>query len=65
MNADRKAVSVLSLLDMSAAFNTLVLDLPAAFDTSDHDILLKDSTFRITGQALKWFPHICLIDIKV
>ena len=55
MNADRKAVSVLSLLDMSAAFNTLVLDLPAAFDTLDHDILLKDSTFGITGQALKWF----------
>ena len=45
-NADNGNVSILSLLDMSAAF-----------DTIDHKILLKrlETTFGIEGVALNWF----------
>ena len=45
-NADNGKVSILSLLDLSAAF-----------DTIDHKILLKrlETTFGIEGVALNWF----------
>jgi hypothetical protein len=45
-NADSKEVSILALLDLSAAFDTL-----------DHTILLKrlHTTFGISGAALSWF----------
>ena len=44
--ADAKNVSLLALLDMSAAF-----------DTIDHKILIDrlSKTFGITGSALNWF----------
>jgi hypothetical protein len=45
-NGDKKLVSFLGLLDLSAAFDTL-----------DHKILLRrlQVTFGITGSALRWF----------
>ena len=45
-NADDRLVSVLALLDLSAAFDTL-----------DHPILLQrlETTFGISGSVLHWF----------
>ena len=44
--SDQKLVSILALLDLSAAFDTL-----------DHAVLLRrlESTFGILGLALSWF----------
>ena len=48
----------------------VVMDLSAAFDTADREILLDvlSSQYGIEGKALKWFdtylrPHFCQVDI--
>ena len=47
----------LSALDKGSVAVLLMLDLSAAFDTIDHNILLQqfESMFGITGDALAWF----------
>ena len=47
----------LSALDAGSSAILLMLDLSAAFDTIDHDILLSRlcNVYGITGNALDWF----------
>ena len=48
---------ILSALDAGSSAILLMLDLSAAFDTIDHDILLSRlcNVCGITGNALDWF----------
>ena len=48
---------ILSALDAGSSAILLMLDLSAAFDTIDHDILLARlcNDYGITGNALEWF----------
>ena len=48
---------ILSALDTGSSAILLMLDLSAAFDTIDHDILLSRlcNVYGITGNALDWF----------
>ena len=48
---------ILSALDAGSSAVLLMLDLSAAFDTKDHDILLSRlcNVYGITGDALDWF----------
>ena len=48
---------ILSALDAGSSAIVLMLDLSAAFDTIDHDILLSRlcNVYDITGNALDWF----------
>ena len=48
---------ILSALDAGSSAILLMLDLSAAFDTIDHDILLSQlcNVYGITGNALDWF----------
>jgi len=48
---------ILTSLDEGQSCLLILLDLSAAFDTLDHDIMIKrlSSAFGITGSALNWF----------
>ena len=48
---------ILSALDAGSSAILLMLDLSAAFDTIDHDIMLSRlcNVYGITGDALDWF----------
>ena len=48
---------ILSALDADSSAILLMLNLPAAFDTIDHDILLSRlcNVYGITDNALDWF----------
>ena len=48
---------ILSAVDCGSVFVLVMLDLTAAFDTTDHSILLSRLTDRlgVTGAALEWF----------
>ena len=48
---------ILLTMDKQRVTLLVLLDLSAAFDTIDHQVLLKrlESSFRITGKALRWF----------
>ena len=48
---------ILSALDAGSSAILLMLDLSAAFDTIDHDILVSRlcNVYGITGNALDWF----------
>ena len=48
---------ILRTMDNSRAVLLVMLDLSAAFDTLDHDIMLQrfHDRFGITGTALQWF----------
>ena len=48
--------NVLDSVDKGQAVVLIMLDLSAAFDTIDHQILLRrfEHSFGITGQALQW-----------
>ena len=48
---------ILTSIDQHGVVILVMLDLSAAFDTIDHDILFSrmENTLGITGQALAWF----------
>jgi len=48
---------ILAAVDRGDFASLVLLDLSAAFDTVDHDILLQrlQTSFGIRGAALKWF----------
>ena len=52
----RVKTDIMTEMDNGKAVLVVLLDLSAAFDTVDHQILLDrlSSTFNITGMALKW-----------
>ena len=52
----RVKTDIMTEMDIEKAVFVVLLDLSAAFDTVDHQILLDhlSSTFNITGMALKW-----------
>ena len=52
----RVKTDIMTQMDKGKAVFVVLLDLSAAFDTVDHQILLDrlSTTFNITGMALKW-----------
>ena len=58
---------ILSALDAGSSAILLMLDLSAAFDTIDHDILLSRlcNVYGITGNALDWFGLISSVGYSV
>ena len=58
---------ILSAFDAGSSASLLMLDLSAAFDTIDHDILLSRlcNVYGITGNALDWLGFISPVGYSV
>ena len=59
-------VDVLLSKDKQRVTLLVLLDLSAAFDTVKQQVLLKrlESSFRISGTALSWFNHTSMEDLS-
>ena len=53
---------ILSILDAKSNAVVLLFDLSAAFNTVNHDLLLRklSAEFGFSDVALKWFPTYCI-----
>ena len=57
---------IISALDGKQLLVAIYMDLSKAFDTLDHDTLLKKlNYYGISGTALEWFEAICRTEVNM